>query len=160
MGIEIPVLTTSICAETAVIEEVGDDALGWTFVGVQTDEDTPERAILQDILAPALEVEPEEVDPTALGLGGLGTIMTMSLAMYANAIAAEGEEVTAASLYEYLATTPGLEQWPSGTAVDCGAADAYPSICAFTFPFAEYQEGGEVITVPGLEAVSSIDYLP
>ena len=33
-------------------------------------------------------------------------------------------------------------------------------VCAYTFPFGEYQEGGGVLTVPGLEAVSSIDYLP
>ena len=68
--------------------------------------------------------------------------------------------MTGPSLYEFMATTAGLEQWPSGTPVDCGAAEAYPSICAFSFPFAEYEAGGDVVTVPGLEAVSSVDYLP
>jgi hypothetical protein len=160
LGIEIPVVTTSICAETAVIEEVGDDALGWIFAGIQTDEDTPEKAIIQDIMAPALGVEPEEVDPNALGLGGLGLIMAMSLAEYSNALVADGGELTGASLYDYMATTSGLIQWPSGAAIDCGAAPSYPTICSFTFPFAEYQEGGGVVTVPGLEAVSAIDYLP
>ncbi len=160
LGIDIPVLTTSICAESAVIEEVGDDALGWVFVGIQTDEDTPERAVLQEIVAPALDVEPSEVDPNALGLGGLGTVMTMSLASYALDLVAADIEVTGASLYEYMATTPGLQQWPSGTAVDCGLSDRYTSVCAFTFPFAEYVEGGGVLTVPGLEAVSALAYLP
>ena len=160
LGIDIPALTTSICAETAVLDEVGDDAVGWTFAGIQTDEDTPEQEILRDILSPALGIAPEEVDPNALGLGGLGLIMAMSLATYANAVADGGGDVTGASLYDYLATAEGLELWPSGSLVDCGAADAYPSICSFTFPFAEYQEGGDVVTVPGLEAVSSMDYLP
>ena len=57
-------------------------------------------------------------------------------------------------------TPKGLEQWPSGAPVECGISDGYPAICSFTFPFAEYQEGGGVLTVPGLERVSSIDYLP
>lgn len=160
LGIEIPVVSTSICADKAVIDAVGDDALGWTFVGIQTDEDTPEKVILQEMLAPALGVAPEEVDPTALGLGGLGTVMTMSLAVYASAMADAGTEVTGASLFEYLGTTPDLALWPAGSLVECGLAEAYPSICAYTFPFAEYQAGGGVLTVPGLEAVSSIDYLP
>ena len=160
LGIEIPVITTSICADSSVIEAVGDEALGWVFVGIQTDEDTPEREILQDIVVPALEIDPSEFDPNALGLGGLGTVMIMSLAVYANDVVAGGGEVTGSSLYEYFQTAAGLAQWPSGAAVECGQSDTYPSICAFTFPFAEYVEGGGVITVPGLEAVSSIDYLP
>ena len=66
LGITIPVITTAICSGKSVLDEVGDDALGWSFVGVQTQEDTPELAILQEILAPALGVPPEEVDSTAL----------------------------------------------------------------------------------------------
>ena len=81
-GIEIPVVTTGICADRAVIDAVGDDALGWTFVGIPTNEDTPEKLMLQEMLSPALGIPPEEVDPTALGLGGLGTVMVMSLAGY------------------------------------------------------------------------------
>ncbi len=160
LGIEIPVITTAICADAAVIEEVGDDAIGWMFNGIQTTEDTPEKLILQEIVAPALGIEPDEVDPTALGLGGLGVIMVMSLAVYGSAVVDEGGELTGMSLYDYLGTTPGLEQWPAGSLVECGTSEKYSAICAFTFPFAEYVEGGEVLTVPGLEAVSSIDYLP
>ena len=114
LGIEIPALTTSICAETAVIDEVGDDAIGWTFAGIQTDEDTPERAILQDILSPALGVPPEEVDPNALGLGALGLNMAMSLAEYSNRLVADGGEVTGTSLYDSFATSPGSGSGPTG----------------------------------------------
>ena len=160
LGIEIPVISTALCADQAVIDAVGDDALGWMFNGIQTDEDTPEKVILQEMLSPALGVPPEEVDPSALGLGGLGAIMTMSLADYSSAMVAAGTEVTGQSLYEYLGTTPELKLWPAGSLVECGLAPEYPSVCAYTFPFAEYQEGGGVLTVPGLEAVSSIDYLP
>ena len=160
LGFETPVITTSICADADVIAEVGDDAIGWVFAGIQTTEDTPEKRILQDIVAPALGIAPEEVDPTALGLGGLGVIMTMSLAVYSNAVVAAGGDLTGKSLYEYLGTTPALQQWPSGSLVECGQSETYSAICAFSFPFAEYLEGGEVLTVPGLEAVSSIAYLP
>ena len=160
LSIEIPVVATSICADQAVIDIVGDDALGWSFVGIQTNEDTPEKLMLQEMLSPALGVSPEEVDPAALGLGGLGAVMMMSLAEYGGAMVEAGTEVTGSSLYEYLAVTPELTRWPDGSLVECGLATDYPSICAYTFPFAEYQEGGGVLTVPGLEAVSSIDYLP
>ena len=160
LGIETPVIATSICADASVIDEVGDDAVGWTFAGIQTTKDTPQKAILQEIVAPALGVEPADVDPTALGLGGLGVIMTMSLAVYAAAVADGGDPLTGASLYQYLQTTPGLEQWPNGSLVECGQSADYSAVCAFTFPFAEYHEGGEVLTVPGLEAVSSLPYLP
>ncbi len=85
---------------------------------------------------------------------------TGDVASESNEMAAAGTEVTGASLYEYMATAEGLQQWPSLTPIDCGAAPTYTSICSFTFPFAEYQEGGGVLTVPGLEAVSSLDYLP
>ena len=39
-------ITTSICAATEVIDEVGDDALGWIFAGIQTDLDLATRAIV------------------------------------------------------------------------------------------------------------------
>ena len=108
LGIEIPVVATSICADQAVIDIVGDDALGWSFVGIQTDEDTPEKLMLQEMLSPALGVSPEEVDPAALGLGGLGAVMMMSLAEYGGAMVEAGTEVTGSSLYEYLGVTPEL----------------------------------------------------
>jgi branched-chain amino acid transport system substrate-binding protein len=160
LGIEIPVLTTSICASRDVIEQVGDDAIGWHFVGSSTQEDTPELAILQAILAPVLDIAPEEVDSTALGLGALAVIMTMSLAMYSNMMAADGLEVSGAALYQYLQDSTELGLWPAGTPIACASAAAYPAICSFTFPVAEYQEGGAIVTVEGLEAVSSRDYLP
>ena len=160
LGIEIPVITTGICSGKDVLDQVGDDAVGWTFIGVATSEDTPELAILQELMAPVLDVAPEEVDATALGLGGLGVFLIMSTAVYANIIAADGGEVTGASIYEFLGTAEGLTLWPGNGQIDCGAAAKYPSICSFTFPFAEYQAGGDVVTIEGLEAVSSLDFLP
>ena len=86
--------------------------------------------------------------------------MIMSLAEYANRMQADGLEVTGASLFDYLGTTDGLTLWPGAGAIDCGSSPTYPAICSFVFPFAEYQAGGEVVTIPGLGAVSSVDYLP
>jgi hypothetical protein len=160
LGIEIPVITTAICSGKTVLDAVGDDAVGWSFVGVQTQQDTPELAILQAILAPSLGVAPEEVDSTALGLGALSVIQLMSLTTYANQMQANGDEVTGQSLYDFVATAKGLVQWPSGSAVECGLAAKYPTICSFTFPIAEYLKGGAVETIKGLEAVSAKEFLP
>jgi hypothetical protein len=160
LGLEIPVITTGICAGGEVIAEVGDDAVGWTFVGVATQEDTPESRIAQEIIAPVEGLDPEEVDLTAGGLGALAMYMEMSLAEYSNRMAAEGIDVTGESIYEYLGTAEGLAFWPGETPIECGLAPDYPTICSFTFPVAEYLEGGDVVTVPGLEAVSSLPYLP
>lgn len=159
LGITTPVLTTGICAGRDVIEAVGDDAEGWFFTGVATQEDTPELAILEEIVAPVLDVDPAEVDATSLGLGGLALFQIMSLATYAQMMETAGEEVTGRSLYNYLAETPGLNLWPNGAEVQCGASPAYPTICTFTFPVSAYSDG-QVSTVPGLEAVSSLDFLP
>ena len=160
LGITIPVITTSICADKDVIAQVGDDALGWNFVGIQTQKDTPELHIVQEALAPAIGVAPEEVDATALGLGGLGMIQTFSLAYYADLMAADGQDVTGQSLYDYLGSTKGLTIWPNGAEIACGSSEKYPTICSFTFPVAEYVAGGSVATVEGLEAVSGLAYLP
>lgn len=160
LGITIPVLTTGICSGKTVMDAVGDDALGWVFTGVQTQEDTPGLHILQKIMAPVLKVEPSAVDATALSLGGLGLFEIMSLATYADTMQAAGQTVTGKSLYGYLQSAPALKLWPGGGAVECGLSPKYPAICSFTFPFAEYVKGGKVLTVAGLEAVSSIKYLP
>lgn len=160
LGITIPVITTAICSSTDVLSEVGDEAIGWNFVGVAGEEVTPELAILQDIMAPALGVAPDEVDSTSLGLGALGLIGIMSLAKYADMMAADGDEVTGASLFDYLGTTTGLTQWPGGSPIECGSAAKYPTICAFIFPVSEYVAGGSIETIAGLEAVSAKDYLP
>jgi ABC-type branched-subunit amino acid transport system substrate-binding protein len=160
LGITIPVLTTGICSSRDVMEAVGDDATGWFFTGVSTQEETPELAILEEIMAPVQGVEPDEVDSTSLGLGALALQQIMSLATFANAIDGAGDPLTGRSLYDYMATTSGLQIWPDGAAVECGASASYPSVCSFTFPFAEYAGDGRVTTVPGLEAVSSLELLP
>jgi len=140
LGIEIPVLTTGICSSAEVIDQVGDDAVGWNFIGVSTQEDTPDLAILQEIMAPVLDLEPAEVDSTALGLGGLGLVMTMSVAVFGNQLADSGADVTGSAVYDLLGSSDELFAWPGDAPIDCGAAAAYPAICAFVFPFAEYLE--------------------
>ncbi len=160
LGITIPVVTTGICSARNVLDEVGDDAIGWTFSGVQSPQETPSSAILREIMAPVLGVQPSEVDSTSLGLGALGLFEIMSLAEYADALHDAGTEVTGSAIYQYLKSSPNLTLWGSGAAVHCGASEKYSSICSFDFPFAEYLPGGKVATIAGLETVSSLDYLP
>jgi branched-chain amino acid transport system substrate-binding protein len=159
LGIDTPVLASSECASKEVIEQVGDDALGWTFLGAQTNEETPANALIREIMAPVLGVPADEVDPSSLGLGGLGIIQAMTLAKFADAIAADGGEVTGRSLYDYFATTRE-SIWPSGLPVECGKAAAYPSICTFEFPVIEYTEDGTLQPAEGFEVVSAFEYLP
>ena len=159
LAIDTPVITTGICSSTEVLDQVGDDAVGWNFVGVSTRADTPASRLVQEIMAPVLGVEPDEVDQASLGLGALGLYMVMSLGVYARAVAADGE-VTGAAIRDHLATATDLKLWPGTSPIACGASADYPSICSFTFPFAEYVEGGEVRTIEGLEAVSVLDDLP
>ena len=160
LGIDTPVIATGICGSTDVIDQVGDDALGWNFVGVTAKDDSPANSLLQEIMAPVLGLAPDEVDRSALGLGALGLFLPMSTAVYANQIADAGDEVSGRSIYEHLRTADDLLLWPGTSPIDCGAEPDYPSICSFTFPFAEYVEGGELRTIAGLEALSVLGNLP
>jgi len=159
LGITTPVLAASSCAATEVIDQVGDDALGWIFLGAQTNEETPSTQIIREIMAPQLGVPADEVDPSALGLGGLGIIQAMTLAQFADAIVADGGEVTGQSLYDYFASTT-TSLWPTGLPAECGKAPAYPAICTFEFPVIEYTEDGTLQPAEGIETVSAFDYLP
>jgi ABC-type branched-subunit amino acid transport system substrate-binding protein len=160
LGIKTPVITTSICASKDVIDAVGDDALGWSFAGIQTDVETPEAKVLRKVGAPILNVPEDKVSATSTGLGGLGFLGMMSLGQYAAKAAEGGKPLTGATLYEYLKATKGLKLYGGQTEIECGGSPKYPSICSFTFPFAEYTKGGKVLTIKGGEAVSSIALLP
>jgi branched-chain amino acid transport system substrate-binding protein len=159
LGIDTPVLATSECAATEVIEQVGDDALGWTFLGAQTNDDTPANALIREIMAPELGVAVDEVDPASLGIGGLGILQMMTLAKFADAVAESGTEVTGQSIYDHFgSTTESI--WPSGLPVECGKAPAYPAICTFEFPVIQYTADGTLQPAPGFEVVSAFDFLP
>jgi branched-chain amino acid transport system substrate-binding protein len=156
LGIDTPVITTAICASDEVLDVAGDTALGWYFIGSSTrQEDTTEAADMDELLGP-LGVE----DPTALGLGALGITGLLTLANVANAVADEGGDVTGASIYDRLGNSTDLVNWPDGNPLTCGAAPVYPTICNFFFPVAGYVEGGDIVTVPGFEALDATDYLP
>lgn len=62
LAIETPVIATGICGSTEVLEQVGDDALGWSFVGVSAKDDSAANTLLQEIMSPVLGIPPEEVD--------------------------------------------------------------------------------------------------
>jgi branched-chain amino acid transport system substrate-binding protein len=156
LGIETPVITTAICNSAEVIDVVGDDAVGWYFIGASTEESgTPEADDLQAILQSL-----GFTNSTELGLGGLGVTGILSLATIANSMAADGEEITGASIYETLGASDGAVNWPDGFPFSCGSAPAYPTICNFIFPIATYVAGTGIETVPGYEAFDTTPYLP
>lgn len=160
LGLDVPVVTTSACATTEVLEQVGDDADGWVFVGAATPAETPANTILREIMGPVIGVAPDEVDPAALGLGNLALFLIMTIAVVGQQLATDGVEVTGLALAEGLDTVEGLQLWPGDSPIECGAAPAYPTVCSFVFPVAEYVGGGEIATIPGLDALSSLEFLP
>ena len=125
----------------------------------KTDKITPERAILQAIAAPVRKVKPAEIDPGALGLGALGIQGIMTMAEHANRMQTKKLKVTGASLFDFFKTVRGTTVWPNQAALECGSVPAYPAVCAFSFPVAEYTKDGNV-TIPGLESVDVKPYLP
>ncbi len=156
LGIETPVITTAICSSSEVLDEVGDDAVGWYFVGASTEEvGTPEAEDLQVVLQSLGFTMSNE-----LGLGGLGVTGLFTLATIANTMAAAGEDVTGASIYERLGTSDDLVNWPEGNLLACGSVTTIPTICNFTFPIAGYVAGTGVETVPGYEAFDTTPFLP
>lgn len=153
LGITIPVISTSICADKDVIDVVGDDATGWYFAGLAEDRDTPERDLQRRLLAPVLEVEEEEVSTTSLGLGGLGYTMWMSLVDYGAKMSDEGIEMTGTSLFDYLKSGEGLFLFGGDSPIKCGSNAKYPAVCSFVFPFAMYLGDGVVGPIDDLESV-------
>jgi branched-chain amino acid transport system substrate-binding protein len=156
LGIETPVLTTAICSSAEVIDEVGDDAVGWYFIGGQTERTgTPEAEDYQAILDTL-----GYTNSTELGLGNLGLTGLLTLASIANGMADEGADITGASIYETLGASDGVVNWPDGNALACGSVASIPTICAFTFPVATYLSGEGIQTVPGYEAFDTTPFLP
>ncbi len=156
LGITTPMVSTAICGSAEVLDVVGDDALGWYFVGVGETQDTVSAMELDEIIAPAYGENAE----ATLGLGALGITQLMSLARVANNLAAGDEEVSGVAIYERMATSTDILDFPNDSPLECGRSEAYPSICSFSFPIGTYGADGAVMTVPGFELKSVIDYLP
>jgi len=156
LGIDTPMISTAICGSADVIDVVGDDAIGWNYVGVGSPAGTPASEAFAELLQP----EYGEASSTSLGLGALGIGQMMTLARVANAVAAEGGEVTGQAIYDRLSTSTDLQNFPNDNVLSCGLSESYPSVCSFQFPIGEYLAGGEIRTVPGFEAISVVDYLP
>lgn len=156
MAISTPAITTAICASAEVLDVVGDDALGWSFVGVGSGGGTTASDEFDEIVS---SVHGED-GSTSIGLGALGINMVMTLARVANHLADAGSAVDGAAVYDALKTATDLLAFPNDNPLACGLVAAYPSVCAFEFPIGEYVASGEVQTVPGFDAVSVVDYLP
>lgn len=156
LGISTPVVSTAICGSAEVIDVVGDDAVGWYFVGVGAPEDTQSAAEFDELLEPVYGPGAQ----SSLGLGALGITQLMTLARVANRIADDGGDVSGAAIYERMGTSTDILNFPNDSALQCGFSATYPSVCNFEFPIGTYQAGGEIITVPGFESASVVDYLP
>lgn len=156
LGITTPMVSTAICGSAEVIDVVGDDAVGWHFVGVGGQEETTSALEFDEIIEPTYGSD----GGASLGLGALGITQLMSLARVANAVAADGGEVTGATIYERLATSADVLNFPNDRPLTCGISETYPSVCNFEFPIGFYEAGGEIRTVPGFESISVLDYLP
>ena len=105
-------------------------------------------------------IEPEEVNTQALGLGGLGTILTLTLRDIAAQMVEGGTEMSGPNLYDFLKTTDGLYLYGGITPLKCGAAaPTYSSFCSFVFEATEYKDGA-VVSVENGKLWDSIPLLP
>jgi branched-chain amino acid transport system substrate-binding protein len=156
LGITTPVVSTAICGSAEVIDVVGDDAIGWYFIGNGAPEDTQSAAEFDELIEPTYGPEAQ----SSLGLGALGITQLMTLARVANAVADGGDEVTGAAIYERMGTSTDILNFPNDSALQCGVSATYPSVCNFEFPIGTYEAGGDIVTVPGFESASVVDYLP
>lgn len=156
LGISTPMVSTAICGSAEVIDVVGDDAVGWYFVGVGAQQDTTSAFEFDEMIEPTYGADAD----SSLGLGALGITQLVSLARVANAVAADGGEVTGATIYERMLNSSDVLNFPNDRPLTCGLSDAYPSVCNFEFPIGFYEAGGEILTVPGFESISVLDYLP
>ena len=66
LGIDTPVVSTAICGSAEVIDVVGDDAVGWSFVGVGAPARHARGAAFAELTEPAYG----ELSTTSLGVGG------------------------------------------------------------------------------------------
>ena len=156
LGIETPMISTSVCASAEVLDVVGDDAIGWAFIPAGGPTDTPGALSWKDMVIPVHG----DVQPSSLGMGSLAITQVMTLANVAHALAADGEEVTGQAMYDRLQTSRDLRTVPNDTLLECGLAPAYPAVCSFEFSMGEYVEGGQVVPIPGFTAFNIADYLP
>jgi len=105
-------------------------------------------------------IEPADVKTTALGLGGLGTVLALTLRDIAAQMVAEGTEMSGQNLYDYLKVTKGLFLFGGITPLNCGAAaPSYASFCSFVFEATEYKDGA-VVSVEDAKLWDSIPLLP
>lgn len=156
LALDLPTISTPICGSAEVIDVVGDDALGWYFVGAGASDGSASAQTLDEIIEPEYGADASG----SLGLGALGIGQVMGLANVANALAAEGAEITGAAMYERLAKADDLVNFPNESPYACNTSETYPSVCNFAFPVGAYGEGGELITVPGFESFDVVAYLP
>jgi branched-chain amino acid transport system substrate-binding protein len=156
MGIDTPTISTPICASAEVLDVVGDDALGWSFVALGGPDDTSASSVFEELA----EAGNPGGDASSIGLGALGITQVMTLARVANHLADEGVVPTGPAIRERLAASTDLLTFPNGTPLECGRVAAYPSVCSFEFPIGEYVGDGKVETIPGFESISVVDYLP
>ena len=161
LGSEVPVLAASTCTNSEVLDAVGDDAEGWYFVPGGEREDTPQSIALKTALSPIAGVPPEEVVPSDLGLGSLTPVEVFTVVTAANDLYLDGAEVTGPSVADHIKANPDgdLILFPDGAPLTCGAAEAYPSVCALNLFVGVYAGDGTIEIVPELDDFSVIDYL-
>ncbi len=158
LGIETPVITTAICSSDEVLSEVGDDAVGWYFVGAATERDRYADRLMTCRRSWSCSGFTKSSE---MGLGGLGVTALLTLATIANGMADGGDDVTGASIYETLGTSDDLVNWPDANPLACGSVATHPDHLQLHLPDRDVRVRDRSIeTVPGYEAFDTTPYLP
>lgn len=145
LGLTTPAITTNVCANKNVLDVVGDAAEGWVFSGAGPRQPGAESDVLLGALAAVQGVPIEDVNQ--FGFASVGFIQFMSMVDFANmaAEATGADGLTGQAIVDLIRTGEGLTLWGGGQGVACGTNPAYPSVCGYGLPFAQYTDGEVVV---------------
>ena len=152
LGVDVPAFSTTACLGDAVIDAVGDAAIGWYFAGATGGAETEQSIQMRTWVGEITGVAPEDVDP--FGFTSLGWLQAMTVQAVAASI---GPSVTGQAIFDTFRAGTAV-QWGTENELACGSIPSLSAVCSFAIPFAEYTADGAVAAFGGAN-ISALDVL-
>ncbi len=152
LGVEAPGFSTTACLGDAVIDAVGDAAVGWYFAGATGGAETEVSIQMRKWVGETIGVAPDDVDP--FGFTSLGWLQAMTVQQVAAGI---GPSVTGQAIFDAFRAGTAV-QWGTDDVLACGSVPSLSAVCSFAIPFAEYTADGAVAAFGG-DNISALDVL-
>jgi len=147
LGIDTPVVAIGTCSDQETLDAVGDAAEGTIFGGgldVERPGDNPEISIYREKLP-----EYAGEDANYLGVASTGFIMVMTLESLFDDLADQGQELSGASLAEYIVSVESYHMFMGPEIGPCGAVPFFPAVCDTQVWFTQYVDGAFIDVGPG-----------